>query len=347
MPRASHRKRRMIQNPTQLYEKLKDVKIGGNICKFSLEKCEALFPIIEEIQDLKRKKNAVILAHSYVSPEIQVAVADFVGDSYELSKWARDATANTIVFAAVKFMAETAKLLSPDKTVLVPSKRNGCSLADSITADDMDRLREKYPDATFVCYINTTAAVKARCDVCVTSSNVYKIIEAIPNNHIVFVPDKLMGENIIHYAKEKGINKTIRLWDGTCYVHETYEPDMIHYLREEYPGLKVVSHPECSPAIVDVSDYVGSTSQMIRYVKETDAEAYFLLTECGLAGRLQSEISGKVFVGSCTMCRYMKANSLEDILRVLKSPDPEDKIELSSSDRVGALKCIDAMFAYA
>jgi quinolinate synthase len=336
----------MIQNPTALYEALKDVKIGGNICKFSMEKCETLFPLVAEINRLKHEKNAIILAHSYVSPEIQVAVADFVGDSYELSKWARDTKAETIVFSAVKFMAETAKLLSPKKTVLVPSKRNGCSLADSITAADMDNLREKYPDATFVCYINTTAAVKARCDVCVTSSNVYKIIEAIPNDHIVFVPDKLMGENIIQYAKEKEISKTIRLWDGTCYVHETYEPEMIHYLRQEHPGLKVVSHPECSPAIVDVSDYVGSTSQMIRYVKETEAEAYFLLTECGLAGRLQSEISGKVFVGSCTMCRYMKANTLEDILRVLQTPDLDDVIEIGDQDRINALKCIDAMFAY-
>jgi quinolinate synthase len=336
----------MIQNATELYTKLKDVKIGGNICKFSEEKCAALFPIVAEIQQLKREKNAIVLAHSYVSPEIQVAVADFVGDSYELSKWAKETKADTIVFAAVKFMAETAKLLSPDKTVLVPSKRNGCSLADAITAADMDHLRGQYPDATFVCYINTTAAVKARCDVCVTSSNVYKIIEAIPNDHIVFVPDKLMGENILQYAKERGINKTIRLWNGTCYVHETYDPDMIHYLRQEHPGLKVVSHPECSPAVVDVSDYVGSTSQMIRYVKETEAEAYFLLTECGLAGRLQSEVSGKVFVGSCTMCRYMKANTLEDIRRVLIAPDPDDIIEIGESDRMGALRCIDAMFAY-
>lgn len=336
----------MIQNAADLYNKLKNVKIGGNICKFSPEKCEALFPVIADIHRLKQEKNAIVLAHSYVSPEIQIGVADFVGDSYELSKWAKNTEAKVIVFAAVKFMAETAKLLSPDKEVLVPSKQNGCSLADAITAQDMDALRAQYPDATFVCYINTTAAVKARCDVCVTSSNVYKIIEAIPNDHIVFVPDKLMGENILQYAKEKNLKKTIRLWDGTCYVHETYDPDMIYYLRQEHPGLKVVSHPECSPAIVTLSDYVGSTSQMIRYVKETEAEAYFLLTECGLAGRLQSEISGKVFVGSCTMCRYMKSNTLSDIQRVLTAPDNDDRIMLSDADRRGALACIDAMFHY-
>lgn len=333
--------------PDQLYQKLEHITLGGTTCLYTREKCEELAPKINEIQALKKEKNAVILAHSYVSPEIIYGVADFTGDSYELSKNAKSTSASTIIFAAVKFMAETAKLLNPAKTVIVPSTFNGCSLADSITGQDVQKLRAAHPEYTFVCYINTSADVKAECDVCVTSSNVYHIIETLPTNKIYFLPDKLMGQNVINELAKKGIKKDIQLWDGTCYVHEEYDPDVIHYMRDQHPNLKVVSHPECSGGIVNLSDFVGSTSQMINYVKTTDSDAFFLLTECGLTSRLQLEAPHKTFVGSCTMCKYMKANTLDAILSALKHPAPETIIDIPTDVQSRALACINAMFQYA
>lgn len=332
--------------PNELFEKLKHVKVGASTCLFTKEKCQQLAPQINEINQLKKEKNAIILAHSYVSPEILYGVADFMGDSYELSKAARDSTADTIVFSAVKFMADTAKLLSPDKKVLVPSKNNGCSLADSITGKDVKKLKAEYPDYTFVCYINTTADVKAQCDVCVTSSNVYKIVEKIPNKNIYFLPDKLMAQNVIADFKKRGVEKNIKYWDGTCYVHEEYDTDMIDFLRVEYPGLEVLSHPECNTDVLNHSDYVGSTSQMINYVKDSKKDTFFMLTECGLTNRLQTEVPEKKFVGSCTMCRYMKSNTLADIKRVLTTPDAEDIISIDTTTRSKAIRCIEEMFRY-
>ncbi|MFT5170543.1 MAG: quinolinate synthase [Candidatus Marinamargulisbacteria bacterium] len=337
----------MSKTAQSLYQSLKHVDLGSHNCHFSLEKCEEIVPLVNEINALKKEKNAVILAHSYVSPEILYGVADFMGDSYELSKKAQEASASTIVFSAVKFMAETAKLLNPTKTVLVPNRLNGCSLADSITGEDVKKLRKQYPSYTFVCYINTTADVKAECDVCVTSSNVYGILESLPNVNIFFLPDKLMGENVISFLAKKGVHKNIKLWDGTCYVHEEYDPEMIRFLRLKNPTMKVASHPECSGAVLADSDFVGSTSQLINYVKKTDADAFFLLTECGLTTRLQAEAPGKTFVGTCTMCKYMKSNRLEDILRVLKTPDPQDYIEIDPDISTRAVSCIEKMFELA
>ena len=330
-----------------LYDKLKHVKIGGSTCRYTMEKCAELTPLINDINRLKAEKNAVILAHSYVSPEIIYGVADFSGDSYGLSKDAMGTRADIIVFAAVKFMAETAKILNPDREVYIPGRDNGCSLADSITADDVRQLRKTHPDFAFVCYINTTAEVKAECDVCVTSTNVYDIIERFPSDKIFFVPDKLMGENVIEALQQRGVNKDIRLWDGTCYVHEEYDPEMVTFLRGEYPEIKVLSHPECSPGVVHESDFVGSTSQLLNYVRESDGHTFLMLTECGLTARIQVEMPEKTFVGTCTMCKYMKSNTLEDILRVLEDPDDIDRIDLDDETMKQARRCIKAMFAYA
>ena len=191
----------------KLYEKLKAIHVGNPICQFTKENCELLLPAIERIEKLKHEKNAIILAHNYVAPQIFYSVADYTGDSYGLSKKAKESDADVIVFAAVRFMAETAKILNPKKIVLDPNPNGGCSLADGITNTDVINLRQQFPDHTFVCYINTTASVKAECDVCVTSSNVYKIIEKIPNDKIYFLPDKLMGENVIQNLKTKGVKK--------------------------------------------------------------------------------------------------------------------------------------------
>lgn len=333
-----------IHTADTLFQKLKHVKVGGNTCLYTEEKCRKIAPIVDEINRLKKTENAIILAHSYVSPDILYGVADYTGDSYELSKAAKQTDADVIVFAAVKFMADTAKLLNPTKEVLVPSKVNGCSLADSITAEQVRTLRTKYPNHAFVCYINTTADVKAECDVCVTSSNVYTICEHIDNDHIYFLPDKLMAQNVIEYLREKGIEKRIDYWDGTCYVHEEYDTDMIDFLRIEYPDVEVVSHPECHKDVLKRSDYVGSTSQMIKYVKTSPKQQFFLLTECGLTSRLQTEVPEKQFIGSCTMCRYMKSNSLEQIRRVLTQADDDDRITIDDVTRKKALKTIDTMF---
>jgi len=333
--------------PKELYEKLKNIKIGGSVCQFSLKKCEELTPIINEINELKEEQNAIVLAHSYVSPEILYSVADFVGDSYELSKNAVSTNAKKIVFAAVRFMGETAQILNPSKEVLIPGLLDGCTLADSVTAKDVRRLRKEYPGYTFVCYINTSATVKAECDVCVTSSNVYKIVTNIPNEKIYFLPDKFMGQNLINEMKRRGVKKDIQYYHGACYVHEEYDAEQIFRIRTEYPKAKIVSHPECNTAVTRASDFVGSTSQMLKYMRETDAKEFLMLTECGLSSRLQVEFPNKKLVGSCSLCRYMKSNTLYDILRVLKHPTNRDRVVIDETTRQKALKCIQAMFKYA
>lgn len=331
----------------RLYEKLKNIRVGNPICRFTRERCEDLLPVIRRIEELKREKNAVVLAHNYVAPEILYGVADHTGDSYGLSKTALRSNADVIVFAAVRFMAETAKILNPGKTVLNPNPNGGCSLADGIAEADVRRLRAEYPDHAFVCYINTTAAVKALCDVCVTSSNVYRIFERIENDKIYFLPDRLMGQNAIRHLQSKGIRKDVRVYDGVCYVHAEYQPESVDFIRKHNPGVEVLVHPECQPAVVGKADYTGSTTGMLEHVRRSDSRAFFLLTECGLTGILQSEFPGKQFVGSCTMCRYMKSNSLGDILRVLEDPRPEDIVDLPAETRQQALRCIERMFDYA
>lgn len=330
----------------QLYHRLKNIKVGGSVCQFSLRKCEELVPFINEINELKEEQNAVILAHSYVSPEILYGVADFIGDSYALSKNAMSTDAGKIVFAAVRFMGETAQILNPEKEVLIPGLLDGCTLADSITVHQVRVLRRQYPDYTFVCYINTSAAVKAACDVCVTSSNVYTIVERIPNDKIYFLPDKLMGQNLVMAMEARGVTKDIRFFSGTCYVHEEYDAEQIFKIRLEYPEVRIVSHPECHPKVCQASDYVGSTAQMLQYMRETDSKEFLMMTECGLSARLQMEFPDKKLVGSCTLCRYMKSNTLEDILRVLKNPTDRDRVILDEDIRQSALRCIKAMFSY-
>ena len=336
----------MLITAEQLYDKLKDIRVGSPFCRFTEEHCANLLPVIERIEQLKREKNAIILVHNYVAPQILYGVADHMGDSYGLAKKARESDADVIVFAAVRFMAETAKILNPGKTVLDPNPDGGCTLADGITAADVKRLRGEFPDHTFVCYINTTAEVKANCDVCVTSSNVYTIIERIDNDKIYFLPDRLMGENVKNFLRKKGVNKQIEVYDGTCYVHEEYQPGSVDQVRRNFPGVEILVHPECSPGVVDKADYVGSTSGMLDHVRGSDSESFFLLTECGLTGILESEYPGKQFVGTCTTCRYMKANSLEHILDVLENPSPANIIELDPDVQRDALRCVDKMFSY-
>jgi|TARA_B110000263_G_scaffold179779_1_gene157334 quinolinate synthase len=330
----------------QLYEKLKNIRMGSPFCEFTEQNCKNLLPTIERIETLKREKNAIILAHNYVAPQILYSVADHTGDSYGLALKARESEADVIVFPAVRFMAETAKILNPDKIVLDPNPNGGCTLADGITANDVKRLRTEFPHHTFVCYINTTAEVKALCDTCVTSSNVYKVIELISNDKIYFLPDRLMGENVKNYLQHNGIDKDVELYDGTCYVHEEYQPENVDQVRENYPDVEILVHPECMPEVVNKADYVGSTSGMLNHVRQSKHENFFLLTECGLTGVLESEFPNKKFVGTCTTCRYMKANSLDDILNVLEHPTSLNIIELDSEVQKQALHCVEKMFSY-
>jgi quinolinate synthase len=302
-------------------------------------------PLVNRINQLKQEKNAVLLVHSYVSPEIIATVADFVGDSYGLSQDAMNTDAEIIIFCAVKFMAETAKILNPNKRVFVPTELNGCTLADAITAQDVQKLRKQFPDYTFVCYINTTAEVKAECDVCVTSGNVYRIIENLPNPNIYFLPDKLMGQNIAEELQKKGITKNLKYWHGTCYAHEAYEAEMIDFIRLQYPKVRICSHPECKPEVLHKSDFVGSTGQIINYVKTSPDEQFFLLTECGLTDRLKLDCPDKSFVGTCTLCKYMKANTLSGILQTLENLPKEAEIELNPTIQTRALACVQAMFS--
>ena len=309
--------------------------------------CKAIAPLTLEINRLKKEKGAVILAHSYVEPEIIYGVSDFTGDSYYLSQMARQSQAKEIVFAGVVFMAETAKILSPDALVVVPDRHSGCSLADSITGEDVRRLKALHPGAPVICYINSTAEVKAESDICVTSGNVYGIVASLPDPTVLFVPDRLMAENLRIELRRRGVAKEVIASDGTCIVHDEFTPAQVAAARAQFPGLKVVSHPECPPEVAAVSDFVGSTGAMRKYVKSTNAPYFLMLTECGLVGRLEVEAPEKRFIGGCRLCPYMKLNSLEKIRDALVAPRPDQVVTLDDDLRRRAGRCIERMFELA
>ena len=315
--------------------------------QWNLDTCRGIAPLTLEIARLKRERQAVLLAHSYVEPEIIYGVADHKGDSYYLSLQARKSQAPTILFAGVVFMAETAKILCPDATVIVPDRGSGCSLADSLTGEKLRRLRGLYPDAVVVCYINSTAEVKAESDVCVTSGNVNDIVARLPQKRILFVPDRLMAENILIEMKRRGVEKEIISSDGTCLVHEEFTPEQMAEARARFPGLKIVVHPECTPEVAAAADFTGSTGAMMKYVRATSAPYFLMLTECGLVSRLEVEHPDKNFVGGCRLCPYMKLNSLEKIRDALAAPRPDQIVTLDDGLRRRAARCIERMFELA
>jgi quinolinate synthase len=322
-----------------------DCEPGGR--PWNLERCRETAPLTLEIARLKRERDAVILAHSYVEPEIVYGVADFRGDSYTLSRRARESRARTIVFAGVVFMAETAKILSPEATVIVPDRGSGCSLADSIDGPGLRRLKALYPGAAVVCYINSTAEVKAESDVCVTSGNVVDIVARLPQRRILFVPDRLMAENLRTELRRRGVDKEVVASDGTCLVHDQFDPGQIAAARAHFPGLKVVAHPECPAEVAAAADFVGSTGAMMAYVRANAAPYYLLLTECGLVGRLQVEEPEKRFIGGCRLCPYMKLNSLAKIRDALAAPRADQVVELDEDLRRRAAGSLERMFALA
>lgn len=299
--------------------------------------CELIAPLTLEINELKKEKNAIILAHSYQTPDIMYGVGDFLGDSYALSLKAKETKADIIVFSSVHFMAETAKILNPDKTVLVPAVA-GCSLAEGITANDVRALKAQHPDAAVVCYINTTADVKAEVDAVCTSSNALKIVEAMPQDKVIFIPDEFMAKNLQPLTKKKLIG-----WKARCIVHEEFSPETVKEIREEYPNAKILAHSECSPTVITEVDMMGSTKQMLDYVDTSAAEEFMLVTECGLSDRVRAEKPKKKIVGSCALCPYMKKIMLKDILDCLKDPKPEQVIELPQAIMSKAKKALDRM----
>lgn len=304
---------------------------------WSKSDCEVIAPMTLEINQLKKEKDVIILGHSYMTPDIIYGVADTVGDSYGLSRKVQKTEAKTILFCSVHFMAETAKIMNPKKTVLIPAVA-GCSLAESINPRDVINLRKRYPEAAVVCYINTSAAVKAECDACCTSGNALKIIEGLPQKQIVFIPDELMAKNL-----QPLTNKKIIGWTGRCIVHEEFTPETIDEVRKEYPNAKILAHMECVPEVVDKVDMAGGTEGMIRYLENSDATDFMLVTECGLSDRMKVEHPEKTIIGSCALCPYMKKIMLKDILQALKSPTPDQIIELPQNILKRAKKALDKM----
>jgi quinolinate synthase len=302
-------------------------------------RCDALAATIAEIEALKRERNAVILAHNYQRPEI-FRVADFVGDSLELARQATRVEADTIVFCGVHFMAETAKILNPTRRVLLPDLRAGCSLADSVTAEDLAErkaeLRALHPDLAVVGYVNTTADVKAECDACCTSSNAVRVVEALPSEHILFVPDR----NLAAYVQSQ-TRKSIIAWDGNCYVHHQITPEQIQAVRTALPHVRVLAHPECRRDVLALADAVLSTSGMVKYAKESPEREFLIVTECGLSDRLLLEVPQKKFYKSCKLCAYMKMITLEGTRDTLRDLTPE--ITVPEDVRVRAARALERM----
>ncbi len=298
-----------------------------------------------KINRLKKEKNAVIPAHVYQRAEIIHGIADFTGDSYRLSKLCAETKASTIVFCGVRFMAETAKILSPEKTVLLPAIEAGGSLAESITANDVRKLKAQHPNIPVVTYINTNADVKAESDVIVTSANAKRILERLFKEHekLIFLPDTLMGKNL---AKELGkkIPEEMVIWHGTCVVHENFDESSVEPYRKMNPGVKILAHSECSPGLVSLVDFVGGTGDMLRYVESTNAPSYMLVTECGLGDLARTKYPDKKFIPMCRLCPYMKAIDLDHVEKTLENPQPDQIIEIPEAIRVKAKRALKEMF---
>ena len=277
---------------------------------------------IEAIEALKTSRDAVILAHNYQTPEIFHCVADFVGDSLALARQAAKVEAGTIVMAGVHFMAETAKLLNPDKTVLIPDLRAGCSLAELITAEDVRGLRRRFPGVPVVTYVNTSAAVKAELDVCCTSGNARRVVELLGAPRVIMLPDKYLAANV---AKQTRVE--IIPWDGACEVHERFTRADVRELREGHPGVVVLAHPECPPEVVDEADFAGSTAEMSAYVERRRPRQVVLLTECSMSDNVAVRHPEVDFVRPCNLCPHMKRITLANIRRALEENRHEVTID--------------------
>ena len=288
-------------------------------------------PYIKAINDLKKERNAVILGHNYMTPEIFHGVSDFVGDSLQIAMKAQEVDAEVIVQAGVHFMAETTKILCPEKTVLMPDMEAGCSLAESITADGIEEIRAKYPGAPVVTYVNTTAEVKAASDICCTSSNALQIVNAMESDTVIMTPDQYLAQNVANKS-----HKNVVYWPGSCIVHEQYTAQDLRDFREWNPGTRLIAHPECPPDVVAEADFSGSTSGIIKYVTDEKPEKAMLITECSMASNIADELPQVDFVGPCNMCPYMKKISLEKILWVLHTGENEIHVDPTVGEQARA-----------
>ena len=270
-------------------------------------------PLIYEINRLKKEKNIAILTHNYQTPEIFHCVSDIVGDSLKLAYEARDSKADTIVLCGVHFMAETAKILSPEKNVLIPDERAGCSLSESITADDIRLLKQKYPGVPVVTYVNTSAEVKAETDVCCTSGNAKHVVESLGTDKVIFLPDEYLAQNIAKQTKVE-----IIAWKGRCEVHERFTAEEILAYKNQHKNIVVLAHPECSPDVVAVSDFSGSTAGMNNYVKNNQPQKVIMVTECSMSDNVAIENPNVEFIRPCNLCPHMKRISLKKIYDAIR-----------------------------
>lgn len=299
--------------------------------------------LFDEINKLKKEKNAVILAHYYQDPDIQ-DIADFVGDSLQLSQEAERTSANMIAFAGVHFMAETAKILSPQKKVVIPDLNAGCSLSDSCPAPVFAKFKERYPDHVVVSYVNCTAELKTLTDICCTSSNAVHIVNSVPKDRgIIFAPDKNLGAYI-----EKVTGRKMIKWDGACMVHEIFSKEKITRLKIRHPEAKIIAHPECEAPVLELADYIGSTSGLLKFVQNDPAQSFIVATESGILHQMQEKCPEKTFIPAppnntcaCNECPHMKRNTLEKLYLCMKYEMPE--ILLSERVLREARVCIDRM----
>jgi len=315
-----------------------------------------------EIVRLKEEKNAVILGHNYMEPALYYSIPDFRGDSLELSRKAAQTDKDIIVFCGVRFMAETAKILNPSKTVLIPSAKAGCSLAESITAEDVRALKAQFPGVPVVTYVNTYADVKAESDICCTSGNARAVVESLNSDTIIFLPDEYLAGNV---AKETGKHiifptltpgpspdfgrgvrgdGTMLGWRGRCEVHEKFTVKDIENIRQQFPEVAILSHPECSPEVVAASDFSGSTGAMIRYVEQTNAPQYLVLTECSMGDNIAAANPDKEMLRLCSVrCPHMNEITLEDTLEALQKT--QYVVEVPEDIRLRAYKAVERMIA--
>ena len=275
-------------------------------------------PYIYKINKLKKEKNAVILAHNYQTPEIYHGISDFSADSLALAVEAAKTKADIIVMCGVHFMAETAKLMSPEKKVLLPDMDAGCSLSSSITGEDVRNLKKKYPGVPVVSYVNTSAEVKAETDICCTSANALKIVQSLGVKKVIFLPDDFLAKYVASQT-----NVEIISWKGTCEVHEQFNDEEINEIRKNNPGIKIIAHPECPPDVIRASDFAGSTSGMIKYVRDNQPEKVMMVTECSMSDNVQIDNPNVKFIRPCNLCPHMKKITLPKILDCLENETNE------------------------
>ncbi len=285
-------------------------------------------PWIARINELKQQRNAIILAHNYQTPEIFHGVADLTGDSLALARQAVKTEADVIVLCGVHFMAETAKILNPKKTVLIPDLNAGCSLAASITAEDVRLLRQRYPDVPVVTYVNTSAAVKAECDICCTSANALEVVESLGSERVIFLPDEFLG---LHVAEQTEIE--VIVWKGHCEVHERFTAEDLRSYRQQFPDIEILAHPECPPSVLKEADFIGSTSGMIRHVGEQRPNRIVMITECSMSDNVAVEFPEIEFIRPCNLCPHMKTITLPKIFNSLQKLEFQVQVDPDVAER--------------